>query len=70
MVEYYIFLHDTIYNADLNACNKNGITPLYSAAHRGHYDIVETLLAHNASIQPPHLATRSIVRSRSQLSEL
>lgn len=45
------YLIDLMHNADLNAANKNGITPLYSAAHRGHYHIVETLLAHNASIK-------------------
>jgi ankyrin repeat protein len=34
--------------ADVNARRRDGLTPLHSAAHRGHLSVIETLLAQGA----------------------
>eukprot|EP01083_Nonionella_stella_P316258 1145815_1 len=37
------------HNADPNICNKDDISPLFIASHRGHSDVVKTLIHHEAT---------------------
>lgn len=40
------------YNANVDAVDKHGVTPLLAASSRGHTAMTELLLAHNATVDP------------------
>jgi len=48
--------------ADLNKLRKNGQTPLYEAARYGRVNAIKELLAHNAKLEIPYIATANDLR--------